>query len=118
MQYANPKYTCREDGVFFFSKRVPSAARFYHPKQRIVLCLRTKSSAQAQQASKAVLAKLGLLVETAHQGLRCSSSHLLNESLSATAGMPIFKDALNLYLDIKGVSRSELFFRATRRNAK
>ena len=59
MQYANPKYTCREDGVFFFSKRVPSAARFYNPKQRIVLCLRTKSSAQAQQASKAVLAKLG-----------------------------------------------------------
>ncbi|MGA0938327.1 MAG: DUF6538 domain-containing protein, partial [Litorivicinaceae bacterium] len=55
MQYTNPKYTYRKDGVFYFSKQVPSDVRSYYSKQRIVLCLRTKSSAQAQQASKAVL---------------------------------------------------------------
>ena len=58
MQYINPKYTYRKDGVFYFSKQIPSDVRFYYSKQRIVLCLRTKSYAQAQQASIAVLAKL------------------------------------------------------------
>ena len=46
------------------------------------------------------------------------ASHLLNESLSLTAGMPTIEDALNLYLDIKGVRRSELFFRAAKRNVR
>ena len=32
--------------------------------------------------------------------------------------MSTIKDALNLYLDIKGVGRGELFFRAARRNVK
>ena len=32
--------------------------------------------------------------------------------------MPTIVDALNLYLDIKGVHRSELFFRAARRNVR
>ena len=58
MQYTNPKYTYCKDGVFYFSKQVPSDVRSYYSKTRIVLCLRTKSSAQALQASKAVLAKL------------------------------------------------------------
>jgi hypothetical protein len=46
------------------------------------------------------------------------ASHLLNESLSVTAGMPTIEDALNLYLDLKGVGRGELFFRAARRNVR
>ena len=58
MQYTNPKYTYRKDGVLYFSKQVPSDVRSYYSKRRIVLCSRTKSSAQAQQASIAVLAKL------------------------------------------------------------
>ena len=32
--------------------------------------------------------------------------------------MSIIEDALNLYLDIKGIGKSELFFRAARRNVK
>ena len=32
--------------------------------------------------------------------------------------MPTIEDALNLYLDLKGVRRGELFFRAARRNVK
>jgi len=43
MQYTNPKYTYRKDGVFYFSKQVPNDVRSYYSKQRIVLCLRTKS---------------------------------------------------------------------------
>ncbi len=46
------------------------------------------------------------------------ASHLLNESLSVTAGMPTIEDALTLDLDIKGVGRSELFFRAAGRNVR
>jgi integrase len=119
MQYTNPKYTYRKDGVFYFSKQVPNDVRSYYSKQRIVLCLRTKSSAQAQQASKAVLAKLeDYWLKLRIKDLDVPASHLLNESLSVTAGMPTIEDALNLYLDIKGVGRSELFFRAARRNVR
>jgi len=119
MQYTNPKYTYRKDGVFYFSKQVPSDVRSYYSKQRIVLCLRTKSSAQAQQASKAVLAKLeDYWLKLRIKDLDVPASHLLNESLSVTAGMPTIEDALNLYLDLKGVRRGELFFRAAKRNVR
>ena len=119
MQYTNPKYTYRKDGVFYFSKQVPSDVRSYYSKQRIVLCLRTKSSAQAQQASKAVLAKLeDYWLKLRIKDLDVPASHLLNESLSVTAGMPTIEDALNLYLDLKGIRRGELFFRAARRNVR
>ena len=119
MQYTNPKYTYRKDGGFYFSKQVPNDVRSYYSKQRIVLCLRTKSSAQAQQASKAVLAKLeDYWLRLRIKDLDVPASHLLNESLSVTAGMPTIEDALNLYLDLKGVGRGELFFRAARRNVR
>src|SRR6056300_200784 len=119
MQYTNPKYTYRKGGVFYFSKQVPSDVRSYYSKTRIVLCLRTKSSAQALQASKAVLAKLeDYWLKLRIKDLDVPASHLLNESLSVTAGMPTIEDALNLYLDLKGVGRGELFFRAARRNVR
>jgi integrase len=117
MQYTNPKYTYRKDDVFYFSKQVPNDVRSYYSKQRIVLCLRTKSPSQAQQASKAVLAKLeDYWLKLRIKDLDVPASHLLNESLSVTAGMPTIEDALNLYLDLKGVGRGELFFRAAKRN--
>jgi len=119
MQYTNPKYTYRKDDVFYFSKQVPNDVRSYYSKQRIVLCLRTKSPSQAQQASKAVLAKLeDYWLKLRIKDLDVPASHLLNESLSVTAGMPTIEDALNLYLDLKGVGRGELFFRAARRNVR
>ena len=119
MQYTNPRYTYRKDGVFYFSKQVPNDVRSYYSKQRIVLCLRTKSSTQAQRASKAVLAKLeDYWLKLRIKDLDVPASHLLNESLSVTAGMPTIEDALNLYLDLKGVGRGELFFRAARRNVR
>jgi hypothetical protein len=119
MQYTNPKYTYRKDGVFYFSKQVPHDVRSYYSKQRIILCLRTKSPSQAQQASKAVLAKLeDYWLKLRIKDLDVPASHLLHESLSVTAGMPTIEDALNLYLDTKGVGRSELFFRVAKRNVR
>ena len=98
MQYTNPKYTYRKDGVFYFSKQVPNDVRSYYSKHRIVLCLRTKSSAQARQASKAVLAKLeDYWLKLRIKDLDVPASHLLNESFSITAEMPTIEVALNLY---------------------
>jgi len=92
MQYTNPKYTYRKDGVFYFSKQVPSDVRSYYSKQRIVLCLRTKSSAQAQQASKAVLAKLeNYWLRLRIKDLDVPASHLLNESYLSLQGCPPLK---------------------------
>ena len=119
MQYTNPKYTYRKDGVFYFSKQVPSDVRSYYSKKRIILCLRTKSPSQAQQASKAVLAKLeDYWLKLRIKDLDVPASHLLNASLSVTSGMPTIDDALGIYLDTKGVGRSELFFRVAKRNVR
>jgi integrase len=119
MQYTNPKYTYRKNGVFYFSKQVPSDVRSYYSKERIVLCLRTKSPSQAQQASKAVLAKLeDYWLKLRIKDLDVPASHLLNESLSVTAGMPTIEDALDVYLNTKGAGRSELFFRVAKRNVR
>ena len=61
-----------------------------------MLCLRTKSSGQAQQTSIAVLAKLeDYWLKLRIKDLDVPASHLLNESLSVTGGMPTIEDTLN-----------------------
>jgi hypothetical protein len=94
MQYTNPKYTYRKDGVFYFSKQVPNDVRSYYSKQRIILCLRTKSPSQAQQASKAVLAKLeDYWLKLRIKDLDVPASHLL------IAGYPIAWPSIQDFLD-------------------
>ena len=117
MQYTNPRYTFRKRGVFYFSKQVPSDIRQYYSKPRIVMCLRTTSASQAQRASKAVLAKLeDYWLKLRIKDLDIPASHLLNESLSITAGMPSIEDAMQLYLDLKGKGRSETYSISAKRH--
>lgn len=117
MQYTNPKYTYLKSGVYYFSKQVPSDLRHYYAKTRIVLCLKTKTRIHALQSSKAVLAKLeDYWLKLRIKDLDVPASHLLNDSLSVTAGMPTMEDALSLYLETKGVGRSALFYKSARRN--
>ena len=117
MQYTNPRYTFRKRGVFYFSKQVPTDIRQYYSKSRIVMCLRTTSAFQAQQASKAVLAKLeAYWLKLRMKDLDVPASHLLNESLSITVGMPSIEDAMQLYLDLKGKGRSETYTISAKRH--
>jgi len=117
VQYTNPRYTFRKRGVFYFSKQVPTDIRQYYSKSRIVMCLRTTSAFQAQQASKAVLAKLeAYWLKLRMKDLDVPASHLLNESLSITVGMPSIEDAMQLYLDLKGKGRSETYTISAKRH--
>ena len=81
------------------------------------MCLRTTSTSQAQRASKAVLAKLeDYWLKLRIKDLDIPASHLLNESLSITAGMPSIEDAMQLYLDLKGKGRSETYSISAKRH--
>ena len=81
------------------------------------MCLRTTSAFQAQQASKAVLAKLeAYWLKLRMKDLDVPASHLLNESLSITVGMPSIEDAMQLYLDLKGKGRSETYTISAKRH--
>jgi hypothetical protein len=41
-------------GVYYFSKRIPCDVSSYYKSDRIVICLRTKSSVSAIRASKSI----------------------------------------------------------------
>ena len=54
----NVSYLYKKRGVYYFSKRVPCDVRSYYKSERIVICLRTKSSVSASRASKSLYQKL------------------------------------------------------------
>jgi len=47
VDHLDVSYLYRKHGVFYFSKRVPCDVRSYYNRDRIVICLKTKSSVSA-----------------------------------------------------------------------
>lgn len=120
MRYTmNPRYTYIKNSTYYFSKTVPTDVRSYYSKPRIVICLHTKNRNQASQAAKAIQAKLDdYWLRLRLRDLDVPAAHLLNTSTSITAGMPTILDAVQVYLDTKGVGRKETFHNGTKRNIK
>ena len=58
VDHLNVSYLYKKRGVYYFSKRVPCDVRSYCKSDRIVICLRTKSSVSAVRASKSLYQKL------------------------------------------------------------
>ena len=52
------KYTFKKRDVFYFSKRVPKDIRSHYTRDRIIICLKTKSDASAARACKSLIQKL------------------------------------------------------------
>ena len=50
VDHLNVSYLYKKRGVFYFSKRVPCDVRSYYKIDRIVICLRTKSSVSVSRA--------------------------------------------------------------------
>lgn len=114
----HPSHTYLKDGIYYFSRAVPSDIRHCYIKRRIVFSLRTKSAFQAAKASKAFSAKL----EDYWLGLRLQqtqipASHLLKTSdVNLNPDFPSIEEALEFYLEVKGKDRSQLFFTHAKRN--
>ena len=52
------KYTFKKRDVFYFTKRVPKDIRSHYTRDRIIICLKTKSDASASRACKSLIQKL------------------------------------------------------------
>ena len=107
-------YTKRD--VYYFSKQVPKDIRSHYKRDRIVICLKTKSQFAASRACKSLIQRL----EDYWMSLRLSTlnipaKHLLKNSVS-TSNYPTLTVALDTYFKMKGTGKSRVFYRAGQRN--
>ena len=123
VDHINVSYLYKKRGVFYFSKRVPCDVRSYYKSDRIVICLRTKSSVSAIRASKLLYQKLDdywtsirlTKMQVPAEHMRVSKPPVNNNSEA-----PLLSEALSTYLRLKGKGKDKdkTFIRRTNRNIK
>ena len=109
-------YIYQKRGFYYFSRRVPKEVQHCHAKQRIVLALNTRSRAKALRQSQVICQRLDekwLPMRLDAMGL----SHVLTKDVSKLAA-PTLSEAVQTYLQLKGVGRPKTFHRAAMRNAQ
>ena len=115
-------YTFQKDGIWYFSRRVPADLRRHYRTGRIAYSLRTKSIRDARVRARSDAAKL----DRHWHILRISSDdlpgkHLLTEAVQEPVAEPAadehsLKDAVAVYLRLKGHDRPPTFEAAVRRS--
>lgn len=117
---SSPDYLYRRNGIYYFTRNVPSDLKTRFNKKRVVVSLHTRSAARAQKSAMALSDRLDRYFES----LRLERFHLqelgLKFSVSADvdadiAGVTI-SEALSLYIRLKGIGRDRLFRRTAERN--
>ena len=115
-------YTFQKDGIWYFSRRVPADLRRHYRTGRIAYSLRTKSIRDARVRAMNDAAKL----DRHWHILRISSEdlpgkHLLTDAAQEPVAEPAaddhsLKDAVAVYLRLKGIDRPLTFEAAVRRS--
>ena len=111
------KYTFKKRDVFYFTKRVPKDIRSHYTKDRIIICLKTKSDASASRACKSLIQKL----EDYWLSLRLTqfnipAQHLIKADKSFKSNAPLLSVALKKYFKMKGNGKGDVFFKTGNRN--
>ena len=117
----NVSYLYKKRGVFYFSKRVPCDVRSYYKSERIVICLRTKSSVSASRASKSLYQKLDdYWTSIRLTKMQVPAEHMLLKRplVNTNSNAPLLSEALSTYLRLKGEGKDKIFIRAANRNIK
>ncbi len=111
----------RKRGVYYFSKQVPCDIKAHYSKQRLVICLKTKSKAIAERMTQSIIQRL----EDYWLSLRLSrlvlpAEHLIlkNVDEGTHSNAPKLSEALKTYLRLKSEGRDEVFVRGATRNIK
>jgi integrase len=115
-------YTFQKSGIWYFSRRIPQDLRQHYRTGRISYSLRTKSTRDARVRAISDAAKL----DRHWHVLRISSDdlpgkHLLTDAVQEPVAEPSvdehsFKDAVAVYLRLKGYDRPPTFEAAVRRS--
>ena len=110
----NHAYLIRRNGIFYFSRRVPSDVRSRFNKGRVIVSLRTRSRDKACRSSKALSDRL----ERYWESLRLEFFHsrefglLIRRDIEIGTTISDFTidDASELYLSLKGLGCQKTFF--------
>ena len=121
VDHLNISYLYKKRGVFYFSKRVPCDVRSYYKSERIVICLRTKSSVSASRASKSLYQKLDdYWTSIRLTKMQVPAEHMLLKRplVNTNSNAPLLSEALSTYLRLKGEGKNKLFVRTANRSIK
>ncbi len=114
-------FLCRKRGVYYLSKQVPCDIKAHYSRQRVVICLKTKSKGAAERLTKSLLQRLEdywLSLRLSRMALPAEHLILKNVDLGAYSNAPKLSEALNTYLRLKSKGRDHLFVRGATRNIK
>lgn len=114
-------YVIRRNGIFYFSRRVPSDLQTRFNKERVTISLRTRSQVKAEKSAEALSDRLerywdGLRLEIFHT-TELGLTQLVSPRVCDTIKSVSVKEALDNYLRLKGEGRSITFLQAANRSA-
>ena len=96
------KYTFKKRDVFYFSKRVPKDIRSHYTRDRIIICLKTKSDTSAARACKSLIQKLeDYWLSIRLTQFNIPAQHLIKSDNSFTSDAPLLSVALEGYFKMK-----------------
>ena len=119
VDHLNVSYLYKKRGVFYFSKRVPCDVRSYYKSERLVICLRTKSSVSASRASKSLYQKLDdywTSIRLTKMQVPAEHKLLKRPLVNTNSNAPLLSEALSTYLRLKGEGKNKLFVRTANRS--
>ena len=111
------KYTFKKRDIFYFSKRVPKDIRSHYTRDRIIICLKTKSDASASRACKSLIQKLeDYWLSIRLTQFNIPAQHLIKSDNSFASNAPLLSVALQKYFKMKGNGKDDVFFKTGNRN--
>ena len=91
----------RKRGVYYFSKQVPCDIKAHYSRQRVVICLKTKSKAIAERMTQSLLQRLEdywLSLRLSRMALPAEHLILKNVDAGSYSNAPNLSEALALKL--------------------
>lgn len=111
MQTKSVRFAFLKDGIYYFTRRVPSDLRPHYATDRITFSLRTRSAREAEARGLVHAIKLDeFWFKLRMNGGQVPGYHrLLNEEERTRKPSPTIIEAKELYLQLKGVGRPKTF---------
>jgi integrase len=112
-------YLYQKRGVYYLSKQVPCDVRHHYKRDRIVICLKTKSVSRAKRMCDSILQRLhDYWLSLRLSAMPLPAAHLVHDSNShgQLSSGPTLSEARDAYIKLKGVGKDKTFTRGASRN--
>ena len=116
---SSDKYLYNRDGVYQFIRRIPVDLSDHYGSSRIQISLKTKNISVAYRSARSITQRLddywlGLRL----QKMDIPAINLIRTSSNSTNNDYRLSDALELYLQLKGIDKDKTFIRTAHRNTE